>query len=458
MSSDAARLMLQSGDLQSARQLAASALAMAADDLQAMETQIRCDLLSGDLQPAFEALQQWLQQQPQAAQALTLLGDLYSRTGRLQEAAQAYRQALQQQADAIEALNGLTLVLVSSQQLPQAEQVWQQAHAKAPEHVEVQRNRSLLNRCQAPRWHFPMVNDSRRNDAFAAAIDKAVKRISANSPDGSCRVLDIGAGSGLLSMLAARAGATHITACEANPAMASMARQIIADNGLQQQISIVAKPSQALRVGEDLPAPVDLILAEVFDSVVIGEGAVPTYEHALRELAHPACVTVPCRADIMAAMVSSAALWHEAAVDSVSGFDLSALNRLTPGVVGLESNRLPLQAVSAPQTLMSFDFSMSARPTPWLQQTSLTCNQEATVHAIVYWMRLWLDDDIMLDNRPDLGDGRHAGFIEHWGPMARILVPAVTLDSGACLQIETHHNRRQVTLQMRDPVTGKLLS
>jgi len=458
MISENAMALIRRGDLQSARQQAERQLAAAPDDKLALETLIRCDLLNGELQSAYQLLQQWLQLQPNAAVALTLLGDLYSRGGRIQQAIQAYQRALQVTADSMAALNGITLALISSQQLEQAQQYWQQAYALAPDDAEVQRNRSLLNRCQAPRWHFPMVNDSRRNESLAAAIDKAVKRIIARKADGSCNVLDIGAGSGLLSMFAARAGATSIIACESNPAMATIARQIVADNGLQQQISIIAKPSSALVVGEDLPQRVDLILAEVFDSVVIGEGAIPTFEHALRELAQPDCVTIPCRADIMAAMVSSEALWHEAAVDSVSGFDLAALNQFTPGMIGLESNRLPLQAVSEPQPLMSFDFSMSARPTPWCSQSFLNCKQAATVHAIVYWMRLWLDDDIVLDNRPDLGDGKHAGFIEHWGPMANILSPAISLDRGASLEIETHHNRRQVTLLVRDPATGKLLA
>lgn len=47
-------------------------------------------------------------------------------------------------------------------------------------------------------YYIPMLNDKKRNSAFRIAIEKAVK-------NGSI-VLDIGAGQGLLSMMAARAG------------------------------------------------------------------------------------------------------------------------------------------------------------------------------------------------------------------------------------------------------------
>ena len=54
-----------------------------------------------------------------------------------------------------------------------------------------------------PRWHFDMVLDEQRNEAYDAAIQRAVRR----KRDGGCSellALDMGAGSGLLSMMAAR--------------------------------------------------------------------------------------------------------------------------------------------------------------------------------------------------------------------------------------------------------------
>ncbi|KAL6175795.1 hypothetical protein ACLB2K_052434 [Fragaria x ananassa] len=66
------------------------------------------------------------------------------------------------------------------------------------------------NALPATTSYLDMLNDSPRNTAYRRAIDKIVPQ--------PCRVLDIGAGTGLLSMMAARAmGSTTcrmVTACE----------------------------------------------------------------------------------------------------------------------------------------------------------------------------------------------------------------------------------------------------
>ncbi len=54
-----------------------------------------------------------------------------------------------------------------------------------------------------PRWHFDMVLDDQRNDAYQSAITRAV-HLKLAAGDESVYVLDMGAGSGILSLIAAR--------------------------------------------------------------------------------------------------------------------------------------------------------------------------------------------------------------------------------------------------------------
>jgi type II protein arginine methyltransferase len=74
------------------------------------------------------------------------------------------------------------------------------------------------------RWHFRMLNDVSRNSAYDEAITRAVHR-------GLTRVLDIGAGTGLLSMMAARAGADAVFGCELSNAFVDVARRAVEANG-----------------------------------------------------------------------------------------------------------------------------------------------------------------------------------------------------------------------------------
>jgi hypothetical protein len=60
----------------------------------------------------------------------------------------------------------------------------------------------------ADQWHYRMLNDQARNEAY----DRAIRRALLLRP--GAVVLDIGGGTGLLSMFAARAGARHVYCCE----------------------------------------------------------------------------------------------------------------------------------------------------------------------------------------------------------------------------------------------------
>lgn len=56
-------------------------------------------------------------------------------------------------------------------------------------------------------------------------------------------VLDIGTGTGLLSMMAAKLGAERVTALEAFQPMAKIAKKIIHENGFSDKITVVSERS-----------------------------------------------------------------------------------------------------------------------------------------------------------------------------------------------------------------------
>lgn len=114
-----------------------------------------------------------------------------------------------------------------------------------PNDVMARENLDNLYNNLVDRWHFRMLNDHVRNAAYHAAIDRAVKC-------GYNRVLDIGAGTGLLSMFAASSGATEVYACEQLDVMCNIARDVIADNRLHDRITIINKNSTDICIPGDL--------------------------------------------------------------------------------------------------------------------------------------------------------------------------------------------------------------
>lgn len=147
-------------------------------------------------------------------------------------------------------------------------------------------------------YHYDMMHDTERNAAYARAIAAEVEEDDF--------VLDIGAGSGLLSLLASRTLAQHIFACEADPTLASAARAVVEGNDLGDRITVRPKPSTALRVSwsDDLPCKADVLVTEIFDSVLLGEGVLPTLRDAHERLLAPGAKVVPHAATIEAVLLS----------------------------------------------------------------------------------------------------------------------------------------------------------
>ncbi len=413
--------------------LGRTVLARRADD-PALHTLLgRCLLAAGDGRAAYAHLQRALTLHADDAEALILFGDCLARAGQLARAIQSYDEALRLAPDTVAALTGKAMALVGLHRLDEAASLIERAERLAPGDAETARGRRLVHAHQVPRWHFPMVNEERRNAAFEKAIRAAVRP--------GDLVLDIGAGSGLLSLLAARAGAGRVIACEVNRPLAEIAREIVAKNGFSEIIEIIPKASQQLDPNVDLPRRADVLVAEVLDSAVIGEGALETIEHARHHLLAPGARIIPARARIRAALVESLPLWQQGGVENALGFDLTPLNRFQPELIGIEDRRYPLARLSADRELIAFDFT-GAEPVPYAARCTIEATRAGTAHALIYWMTVDLDAATALDNRPDLGDGGRQEPFEHWGAFARILNPPRPVAPGDTFPIAVHHNRQ----------------
>jgi predicted RNA methylase len=120
-----------------------------------------------------------------------------------------------------------------------------------------------------PTYHFDMIRDTARNTAFYKALKQVIRPNVSN-------VLDLGSGSGLLAMMAVQAGARSVTAIERNDALYDLSTRIFKKNQMASHIDVLHGESFDL-VPEDIDAknlPIHVLVAEVLDSWIIGEGFV----------------------------------------------------------------------------------------------------------------------------------------------------------------------------------------
>jgi type III protein arginine methyltransferase len=158
-----------------------------------------------------------------------------------------------------------------------------------------------------------MLLDEERNRKYAKGLKEAIERIKSSGK--SANVLDIGTGSGLLAMLAARYGADSVVTIEAYSPVSEIARKIITANGLKDKIKMINKHSSEVQVGagKDMEQKANILVAEVFDTELIGEAAILTYNEAHKNLMETDCICVPHSAEVYVQIVESdlASSWYE---------------------------------------------------------------------------------------------------------------------------------------------------
>ena len=304
-----------------------------------------------------------------------------------------------------------------------------QAEAAFPDDSELTFIRGRLAASAAPLWHIPMLADTARNDAYDAAIKAVVK-------PGDI-VLDIGTGSGLLAMMAARAGARHVYACEGNQMLAGLAQKIVAQNGFADRITVLAKQSTDLVVGRDLPQRADVLTTEIFDNAIVGEGALPTFRHAWAELLAPDARIIPQSATLYGALVSCPhhRAFHE--LGTVSGFDLSAMTALAHplGYKDMEADGVDgtVRILSETARLQHFDFTASP-PERFESQTEVALIGAGALHSIALWFELDLADGVVFSTETT---GPH----QHWRKTYQILPQTLMGDASQRARIELVYDR-----------------
>ena len=310
------------------------------------------------------------------------------------------------------------------------------AVAAAPDDMVVQQAVRTALSAGIPRFHEPMLNDHVRNRAYAAAIERAVKP--------GMTVLEIGAGSGLLAMIAARAGARVVT-CEAMPIVAAAAREIVARNGYADRVRVVAKRSTELEIGVDLDAPADLLIHEIFGHMLVNEGVTAAIADARARLLKPGAPSVPPRAEIRIALAEFVGP-RRVPIGQVEGFDLSPFNvLLRPRQASILTAAGKVVARSAPQSLLRMDYDSPAPFGPE-RETVRLASTGGRVDLIAQWMHIEFEDGASGDGQVLGSDPFGDGQASSWGAPLFPLSAALDTRAGDAVEVTARHSGTALTI------------
>lgn len=388
----------------------------------------------GDAETALYYWNKLLGLNPGHLVALMEKGALLRQLGRSAEAVGCYEMARGLSPENPVVRNNLAVALADSGRQPEALAEFRHVLRLQPDNINAWHQIRRISSSIVPFWHIAMMNDTRRNDAFEAAIRRAIELRGADA-----QILDIGAGSGLLSMMAARAGATNIATCESVPAIAQTAEKIIAANGYREQIDIFEKPSTELSVGREMKARADILISEILSSDLLAEDVLKTFEDAHARLVREDAIVIPRAAAAMGCLVASETLSNYAHVGEVSGFDVSQFNALAP-------LRLPVHGTMTEWTRLSDDFEIAAvdltahKHAAALRKISVPVQADGTAVGVVQWMKVDLIEGVVFDNHPD---GYHDGG---WLQVLHTFPQPVEVRAGTSLAMLVGHDRTSLLM------------
>ena len=132
--------------------------------------------------------------------------------------------------------------------------------------------------------HFHMIRDRRRVEAYRAGIERLAP---------GRRVVEVGCGSGILSLLAAKAGASSVVAIEESE-IAGLARAMVVANGFEEVVEIVTANSRDVTLDE----PAEVLIHELFGSDPFEENFLSIIADARDRFLVPGGKLIPHRLEV----------------------------------------------------------------------------------------------------------------------------------------------------------------
>ncbi|CAN6204254.1 unnamed protein product [Urochloa humidicola] len=199
-------------------------------------------------------------------------------------------------------------------------------------------------------------------------------------------VLDVGAGTGILSLFCAKAGAKHVYAIECSQ-MADMAKEIVNTNGYSNVITVIKGKVEEI----ELPVPkVDVIISEWMGYFLLFENMLNTVLYARDKWLAVDGVVLPDKCSLHLTAIEDAE-YKEDKIEfwnNVYGFDMSCIKKqamMEPLVDTVDAN----QIVTNCQLLKTMDISkMTSGDASFTVPFKLTAERNDYIHALVAYFNV----------------------------------------------------------------------
>ena len=273
--------------------------------------------------------------------------------------------------------------------------------------------------------HESMLRDSIRCEAFRRAIFETV------TP--GCAVLDIGAGTGILSLFAAQAGARVVYAVERTH-IAEFAQRVVSENGYGDRIKILQIDMETL----ELPEKVDVIVSEWLGGYGVDENLLPIVILARDRWLKPGGRLIPETVTSWIAPAHDELLQEDLDFwnSEPYGIDLSAVAQDTARQLDSGCNHVKQEhLISDPQLMWEVDgmaCSQEDANQPFRCRLAFVSDRDGPFNVLAAWFRAQLTPKTVLCNGPSEHD-------THWGRSTFAVGRTLNLEQGMRMDVRFDH-------------------
>jgi len=154
-----------------------------------------------------------------------------------------------------------------------------------------------------PDIHAIMINDKVRTSTYAHFI------LTNPALFNDAVVLDVGCGTGILSLFAARSGAKRVIAVDASD-IAEKAERIVEANGFQDIITVIRGKVEEITLPDDIQQ-VDIIVSEWMGYALLYESMLDSVLHARDRFLRPNGVMAPSQCRIMLGLCDASEIFKD---------------------------------------------------------------------------------------------------------------------------------------------------
>jgi protein arginine N-methyltransferase 1 len=236
-----------------------------------------------------------------------------------------------------------------------------------------------------------MTADRTRTDAYAKAVRE---RVTCDSV-----VLDIGAGPGMMTLLACQAGARKVYAVESD-GIIQVAREIVAANGYGDRVEFI----QALSTAVTLPEKVDVIVSDIHGVLPFYCGSLTSILDARDRFLKPRGVLIPAKETVWVSVVTAPASYKHI-VEPWEGneFDWSAGRRRAVNC-WRQIQATPTSLVVEPTVWVTLDYGTVRNPNA-VGVVHWAVNDACEAHGFCMWFDCETAPGCIFSNSPSAGKG-----------------------------------------------------